>query len=64
MLTKLAALLRPRRVGILRGTLQFGGLGCFSASAFTIAAAPLNITLGLAVTGAAAFVAEWLTHDA
>ena len=64
MLTKLGAWLRPRRSKVTRGTLQFGGLGCLSASAFTITAAPLNITLGLAVTGVMAFIAEWVIGDA
>jgi hypothetical protein len=64
MLTRLGTWLRPHRVKATRATLQFGGLGCLSASAFTIAASPLNITLGLAATGILGFVAEWLTHDA
>ncbi|MCU1687766.1 MAG: hypothetical protein JWQ81_8505 [Amycolatopsis sp.] len=64
MLTKLGTWLKPIRAKIARGFLQFGGLGCLSASAFTITAEPLNITLGLAATGILAFVAEWLTHDA
>lgn len=64
MLTKLGTWLKPIRVKIVRGTLQFGGLGCFSAAAFTVTAAPLNVTIGLGVTGIIGFVAEWLTHDA
>jgi hypothetical protein len=64
MLTKLGTWLKPIRVKIARGTLQFSGLGCLSASAFTITAEPLNVTLGLAATGVLLFVAEWLTHNA
>lgn len=64
MLTKLGTWLKPIRVSIVRGTLQFGGLGCLSASAFTINAAPLNVTIGLGVTGILGFIAEWLTHNA
>ncbi|WP_460441371.1 hypothetical protein [Amycolatopsis stemonae] len=64
MLTKIGKWLRPRRRSVMRGTLQTGGLGCLAGSAFTIAATPINITLGLAVTGVLAFVAEWLADDA
>ena len=60
MLTKIGKWLTPRRTSIARGFWQFGGLGCFAASGWTVGAADLNITVGLGVTGLLCFVAEWL----